>query len=92
MGIFNIVGISKRDNDRPYPGYMLNQGSMTLAGIISAGHIPLIALLHKGKFDVNTTAGTARTATIVSSSGGNKTFNVFTNTAISDSGKSAIYQ
>ena len=75
-----------------YGGYTLSHGSMTLAGIISAGYIPLIALLYEGKFDVNTTAGTGRTATIVSSSGGNKTFNVFTNTATSDSGKSAIYK
>ena len=75
-----------------YSGYKLAYGSMTLNGIISAGYIPLIALLYEGKFDVNTTAGTGRTATIKSSSGGNKTFNVFTNTAISDSGKSAIYK
>lgn len=54
MGIFNIFGVSKRDNDRPYPGYKLKTGtyksvsgdSTSLSITMENGCIPLTAYMY----------------------------------------------
>lgn len=54
MGIFNIFGVSKRDDDRPYPGYKLRTGtyksvngdSTSLSIAMENGCIPLSAYVY----------------------------------------------
>ena len=44
MGYFNILGIGeKKDKYRPYPGYKVCYGSMTLENVRTNGFIPLTA-------------------------------------------------
>ena len=54
MGIFSILGISKKDDDRPYPGYRLCSGiyktvsgtSTSLSIAMENGCIPLSAYVY----------------------------------------------